>query len=515
MHQDDVQQDRVSHQAPEPDTLVADDLKEKQLHNQQHDDSAELFAGDTFAFEYTEEEATRVRWKLDLTMLAMMTMSYFLCFIDKVALSNASILGLRTDNHLHGQQYSWVSGIFYFGYLIAQYPSSILMQKLPIGRYFGGMVALWGVTTTCMATTHSFASLATARFFLGVFESCLHPVLTMLVGQYWTRREQPLRACIWWAGGPLGGFTLDGIAYAVSGSSSLGSKYAEWQVLFLIFGPISIAWGLLLFFILPASPMKAWFLTERERKVAVMRVIKNHTGIENRNYRLYQVKECLTDIQPWIFWSLALLQCVVGSGLTNFDKIVLTGLGYDEHESSKMGFGGDGVQLFSVVATGIITLRIPNTRIITSIVSNIIVIIGACIVSTQTDNHTRLAGLYIMYVNTVTYGMVMSLVASNIGGFTKKATCSVMVFVGYATGQIIAPQFFRDNEKPSYPTGFRAFYVSTALMVVILIGLYIHLWRENRRRDKISSAFNPDDQADMSAFLDKTDKEQTSFRYVL
>lgn len=111
------------------------------------------------------------------------------------------------------------------------------------------------------------------------------------------------------------------------------------QVLFLIFGPISIAWGLLLFFILPASPMKAWFLTERERKVAVMRVslrrcsqlmkrvgaieltrpqvIKNHTGIENRNYRLYQVKECLTDIQPWIFWSLALLQCVVGSGLTN------------------------------------------------------------------------------------------------------------------------------------------------------------------------------------------------------
>ncbi|KAL3959303.1 hypothetical protein ACCO45_007465 [Purpureocillium lilacinum] len=265
-------------------------------------------------------------------------MSYFLCFIDKVALSNASILGLRTDN-----QYSWVSGIFYFGYLIAQYPSSILMQKLPIGRYFGGMVALWGVTTTCMATTHSFASLATARFFLGVFESCLHPVLTMLVGQYWTRRSSPCERA-------FGGL---GDRWADSRSMALLTQF---PVLFLIFGPISIAWGLLLFFILPASPMKAWFLTERERKVAVMRVIKNHTGIENRNYRLYQVKECLTDIQPWIFWSLALLQCVVGSGLTNltygqFDKIVLTGLGYDEHESSKMGFGGDGVQLFSVVAT--------------------------------------------------------------------------------------------------------------------------------------------------------------------
>ena len=56
-----------------------------------------------------------------------------------------------------------------------------------------------------------------------------------------------------------------------------------------------------------------------------------------------------------------------------------------------------------------------------------------------------------------------------IGGFTKKATCSVMVFVGYAVGQIISPQFFLASEAPKYPTGFRAFFVSTALMIVIQI----------------------------------------------
>lgn len=76
-----------------------------------------------------------------------------------------------------------------------------------------------------------------------------------------------------------------------------------------------------------------------------------------------------------------------------------------------------------------------------------------------------------MFVNTVTYIMVMSLMASNVGGFTKKATCSVMIFVGYAIGQIIAPQFFLSSESPTYPTGFRAFFVSTALMIVILVGL--------------------------------------------
>jgi hypothetical protein len=45
-----------------------------------------------------------------------------------------------------------------------------------------------------------------------------------------------------------------------------------------------------------------------------------------------------------------------------------------------------------------------------------------------------------------------------------------MVFVGYAIGQIISPQFFLASESPAYPTGFRAFYVSTALMIVIQIG---------------------------------------------
>jgi hypothetical protein len=51
-----------------------------------------------------------------------------------------------------------------------------------------------------------------------------------LVGQYWTRKEQPLRASIWWAGGGIGSFIADGITYGVSGSSFAGSKYATWQV---------------------------------------------------------------------------------------------------------------------------------------------------------------------------------------------------------------------------------------------------------------------------------------------
>ncbi|CRL20484.1 unnamed protein product [Penicillium camemberti] len=68
--------------------------------------------------------------------------------MDKVALSEASIFGIKDSDHLAGQQYSWASSIFHFGYLLAQYPILISMQKLRIRRHFGVIIAMLGVTTT-------------------------------------------------------------------------------------------------------------------------------------------------------------------------------------------------------------------------------------------------------------------------------------------------------------------------------------------------------------------------------
>jgi len=132
--------------------------------------------------------------------------------------------------HLVGMQYQWSSSIFYLGYIIWQYPSSVLMQKLPIGRYFGIMILLWGMTTTTTAAATNFATLATSRVFLGFFETCMGPILTILVGQYWTREEHPLRTAIWWSGSATGAFIADAITYGVSGKSLSNSKYAVWQV---------------------------------------------------------------------------------------------------------------------------------------------------------------------------------------------------------------------------------------------------------------------------------------------
>lgn len=81
-------------------------------------------------------EARRVLWKIDLMILPYLAVCYAFFYIDKVrlplsqshhvgpnfvgqtTLSYAAIFGINEDLNLHGTQYSWLSSIFYFGFLI-------------------------------------------------------------------------------------------------------------------------------------------------------------------------------------------------------------------------------------------------------------------------------------------------------------------------------------------------------------------------------------------------------------
>ncbi|KAF5602523.1 hypothetical protein FPCIR_1864 [Fusarium pseudocircinatum] len=390
---------------------------------------------------YSSKEDARVRWKLDLILLPMMAFTYVLNYMDKVALSEASIFGVKEDLSLVGQQYSWSSSIFYLGYLVWQYPSSLLMQKLPIGRYFGVMIFLWGLTACTTAFTKDFATLCVNRVFLGVFESCMSPILTILISQYWTRDEQPLRTSLWWSASAVGSFMADAITYGLSGKDHSGSKFAVWQVVYLVFGPMTMFWGIVVFCGVPASPLRAWFFSKRERDIATDRVLKNHTGIKNTEYKWNQVRECLMDPQPWILAIHAFLQCLQGGGLTS----------------------------------------------------------------------GRLVSFYIIYVNTVPFGLGMSMLSSNIAGFTKKSTASVMMFLGYCLGQFTGPQFFITHEAPQYQTAFRGFYSSVSAMIILEIVLLIYIRYQNHRRGRreVQKIGNVNISRDD---LDLTDWQQGSFR---
>jgi MFS family permease len=127
--------------------------------------------------DYTKALAKRVIRKIDMRILAIMFVTYNLNFMDKMILSSAAVFGLEEDNHLVGKQYSWAGSIFYFGYLFFEYPTTTLIQRLPVRKYLSGVSLPRGIIVASTAACSSFGGLATCRFLLGVAVSLIPKLL--------------------------------------------------------------------------------------------------------------------------------------------------------------------------------------------------------------------------------------------------------------------------------------------------------------------------------------------------
>ena len=119
-------------------------LQEIDLKGQVADEGYELFEEGAEAHPaLTPESSAAVRFKVDLHLLPLMCILYGLNYVDKVAMGWAVLFNFRDDLNLVGDQYSWASSMFYFGYLAAQYPANYLLQRYKTARILSFAVISW------------------------------------------------------------------------------------------------------------------------------------------------------------------------------------------------------------------------------------------------------------------------------------------------------------------------------------------------------------------------------------
>lgn len=87
-------------------------------------------------------------------------------------------------------------------------------------------------------------------------------------------------------------------------------------MLFLVFGAVTFAWGLAMYWLLPDSPQTASFLTETEKKQAFARVQGLRHSADTRKWNHEQLKEALMEPRTWLLFLLAIFTTLPGGGLT-------------------------------------------------------------------------------------------------------------------------------------------------------------------------------------------------------
>lgn len=257
----------------------------------------------------------RLQRKIDFMILPYLAVCYAFFYIDKTTLSYAAIFGIRDDLHLVGTQYSWLSSIFYFGFLAWAFPTNFLMQKFPIAKYLGVNIFVWGVFLMLQACAKTFTQLAVLRAFSGAAEACSDPSFMLITSMWYTRRQQPIRMGIWYTANGLG-IALGGLlGYGIG---SIKGSLPSWKYEFLIIGALCCIWGIILFFFLPDSPVTAPQLSQQERRWAVEKLRENQTGVENKNLKGYQVKEAFLDPKLYLFFVLGVVGNIPNGGISNF-----------------------------------------------------------------------------------------------------------------------------------------------------------------------------------------------------
>jgi len=82
---------------------------------------------------------------------------------------------------------------------------------------------------------------------------------------------------------------------------------------------MTMTYGVFATLIFPATPMKAWFLTEREKEIAVRRLATNNTGIQTRKFKWKHAREAFLDPQLYVFGIYSFSFAFVNNAIGRYD----------------------------------------------------------------------------------------------------------------------------------------------------------------------------------------------------
>ena len=457
--------------------------------------------------------------KIDWTIVPCMFCVYFLQYLDKTTISYTAIMGMRTDTHLHGQDYSNMAMMFYVGFLAAEFPTQYIAQRISrLGKYLGVNVMLWGVVLSTMAAANSYAALMIQRTLFGIFEACVAPILVLIIAMWYKKSEQGRRVSYFYVVNSLTQIVGGAIAY---GASFTHSKFASWRIFFLVIGLLTIIIGFAVFCLLPDSPVKAKRFTEAEKVAALLRVKENQSGTQNATLKKAQVFEALRDIRVWLVALSVCLTSIPNGGISNFSSILLTTFGYSSQKALILNLPSGAVGAFFVILCGWLSDK-WNDRSLTMLVCLIPTIISAALMIGLDPNgipKSKGGLLFVTYLSG-TFGAAFMLLlawnASNLAGHSKKVTVNALTLVAFCLGNILGTQTFQDKEAPGYISGKISIMVCLAAQILVCFALRFCNDRLNKKNRKTLEGMSEDEKntlREQLAYADETDRKNPFFVY--
>ncbi|KAK4950414.1 hypothetical protein LTR10_011395 [Elasticomyces elasticus] len=321
---------------------------------------------------------------------------------------------------------------------------------------------------------------------------------------FYKRHEQAVRTGYWYQGTSIGPAVSSLIAYGFVhwSNSSPNASFRPWQVLYLLYGLVTIVTGILVILFLPDNPMKSRF-THEEKLVIIERIRENGTGIENKLFKWPQFKETMTDPRTWLLSAIVIATNVPNGAVSSFSSIIIENFGYDTYQTLLLNLPGAAVAFVSVWL-GTWWAGRYNGRGIAIIALIVPTLLGGALMAWLPPDNK--AGLLVGNYLTNTVGSTLPLMYSWIG-----ANLNAIVLMSFCVGNVIGPETFQAKDAPEYIPAKITIVAVLSAAVVLVIALDLLFIRENKARERTGHVDMPTN----FEFMDLTDKENRTFRYLL
>ncbi|KAI8071041.1 major facilitator superfamily domain-containing protein [Gongronella butleri] len=454
---------------------------------------------------YSPEEK-HLKHKIDRVFVPLLYFVVFIQFLDKSILNVAAVMNIKEDAHLSANDYSWLGSMFYAGYLAFQLPNHYLMHRVPISKYMGGILFIWGTTLMCTSQAKSFATLAVCRLLLGIFEAITYPCIFLLISMFYRRHEQVLYLTLMFVSNSSSSMIGGLVAYGIEHLQGVNGLSA-WQYAYLIWGSVTFALGIAIFTFLPDKSKSRWFSLTKEEEVLVEERLKdNGSPSEPGHFNKAQIYEALKEGRFYAICAISFLANLTNGCTTVFSTQIVNNLGFDNFQSILMNIPISVFAILSQFAAMWAARRYREVCYV-GMGSAFICLIGCVMLAAIPDGYTvKIMGLYLAFWTTPAFIMMQTLVNNNVKGTTKKTFYSSAQLCAYSLGNFIGPICLL-NQAPRYTWGMTVFSIANFIEIFIFAYIRWSLMRDQRRRKDTALP------AHERQVNNLTDKEDLTFSY--
>ncbi|MBI3864102.1 MAG: MFS transporter, partial [Planctomycetia bacterium] len=202
--------------------------------------------------------------KVTLRLIPFLMLLYICNLVDRGNVGFTK-LTMQDDLGMKDAAYNFAAGLFYFGYLIFEVPSNLILRRTGACVWIARIMVTWGLVSGATMLVTGFWSFLTLRILLGVAEAGFFPGIIYYLTYWFPTRERTRAVASFMAANAVAGIISNPLSGLIMQNFDQAAGLHGWQWVFLLESIPSVILGVCVLFFLTDRPDEARWLADDER----------------------------------------------------------------------------------------------------------------------------------------------------------------------------------------------------------------------------------------------------------